>query len=243
MKNLLIIIFLLIVFNPLAGYAQRLNLNELISFVKKDIVDINILLSGKNWTYVGSERDEDYVIATWGHTIDKYDSTAVAWVEVLTSPQYFNTITYQCPSPQIFNGIINGILDFNPRIGDAIRKDDGGIEKTYYGKNYWYKSRTISGTNIIIIYDAESQRNRNNEILKPYIINPDNPIKITLLYSTTLKEGLKQAVVYSDEGGLEPKGLVLSTDKLEIYNRGDDFYWISFKDGFAYINKKLLKAQ
>lgn len=237
------IVFLFILSSPWALYAQSLNLSELISFVKKDIVDINIVLSGKNWTYVGSERYEDNVVATWGHTFDKDDSTAVAWVEVLTSTQYFNTVTYQCPTPQIFNGIINGILAFNPRIGDAIRQDDGGIEKTFYGKNYWYKSRTISGTNIIVIYDAESQRNRENKILEPYIINPDNPIKITLLYSTTLKEGLKQAPVFEDEDGIEPMGLVLSTDKLEIYNRGDDFYWIKFKDRFAYINKKFLKAQ
>jgi len=239
MKTRFLILLLL---TPLVGLAQQLTLTELISFVKKDIVDVNINLSGKNWVLVQSNMKDEDVQVSWAYNFEKHDSTAFAWLGVTSNKKYFNTVKYQCPNPQVYNEIMKGIMAFNPKDGEVnFNKEDGSIVKTYYGKTYLYEALAVDGNNIITVIDSESQHRRDMDLFE--IVNFDNPIKIELLYSTTLREGIRQAVVFRYESGTEPKGIVTSNDKLEIYNRGDDFYWIKFKDSFGYIDKNILKSQ
>ena len=220
--------------------AQNLSLTQLIAFVKADADDINTKLAALNWRQLGATKEDKELIVTWGYGFIKHDSTAAAWLSIYGNPETYNRVVYQTPSPVTYSRIVNEILAFKPQKGEAFMSPDGAIERTYYGKNYLYKTSTNDGTNTIIVSDRESQFVRDLEKIKS--IGAIDTFQLELLYETKLKKGLIKAPMYEGEGiDFDMIYQIKPTDVLQVHNRGNKFYWITINELIGYVSKESLQ--
>lgn len=123
---------------PIKLYAQALTLDQLISFQKKNVSEINDILISKGWNFNSStdETEDDYGETIWSFSKSRCeDNTDETYLTLWFGSDYPNQIGYQTSSKSVYLSIKESIIKYGMKIVNSKVGDDQ-ILTDYQGKNY-----------------------------------------------------------------------------------------------------------
>ena len=139
---------------PFQINAQGLTLDQLISFQKKDVSEINDILIGKGWSFSNSteETTDNYGVTKWSYDKNKWEEgKAQAWLTQSFGQDLPSRIVYQISSKPVYLAIKQSIISYKMRKVNS-KVGDNKIITDYQGKNYTVRIESINNESNDISY-------------------------------------------------------------------------------------------
>jgi len=165
--GVILLMFILAIL-PFKINAQGLTLDQLISFQKKDISEVNDILISKGWSFSNSKKEttvED------GFTRWSYDKIlgqgAQAWITKFFAENTSSRIGYQFVSKQDYLALKKSIISYGMKKLDS-KVGDNYIMTYYVGKNYAVRIINVikeSDTDSYYIFTIYTKTDYNHMII------------------------------------------------------------------------------
>lgn len=188
---------ILLVFNNLFCFGQRLTLTDLIGLCnKKNWEDVNQVLLSKGWTYYDSEKGDTYKYntITWSFNKEYYEDKAQAWFHLYTYEGFPNKIAYYVFNKSSYSLIQNTIVSAGFKLTNS-KIEDNELVSSYANANYiliintekrnddeWI-DRSLTAYNITLIkkesiYDSQNGKKTDyyegGQLMAEYFLRNDN---------------------------------------------------------------------
>ena len=132
--------------------AQSLTLDQLVNLQTKDLEYVNEFLLNRGWRFDSSvaETDDRMGRAVWAFGKSEFDTErAVGWFNLIYSPGYESTITYQIHNKNFYSLIKNRITALGMKLVASEILDDG-LLSVYTGQRYAVKIVSSSSSDEIV---------------------------------------------------------------------------------------------
>ncbi|WP_305662857.1 hypothetical protein [Daejeonella sp.] len=146
----LITLILLLSFETSKG--QSLTLDQLVNLQMKDLEYVNEFHLNRGWRFDSSvvETDDRMGRAVWAFGKSEFDTErAVGWFNLIYSPGYESTITYQIHNKNFYSLIKNRITALGMKLAASEILDDG-LYSVYVGQKYAVKIVSSSSSDEIV---------------------------------------------------------------------------------------------
>lgn len=139
MKNLILISLFFLVTS--VAKAQLPTVNELVSYVKKDVDQINTILISKNFDMVNTETSDTSSVITYAYHYEEYSEEAEAFLKVFNKDGYDTLISIEFFTRRFYTKYLGELLKLGAKKMSS-RVSDEGIVTVYQTKNYFYVVKT-----------------------------------------------------------------------------------------------------
>jgi len=139
---------------PFQINAQGLTLDQLISFQKKDVSEINDILISKGWSFSNSteETTDNYGVTKWSYEKNKWEEgKAQAWLTQSFGQDLPSRIVYQISSKPVYLAIKQSMILYRMRKVNS-KVGDNKIITDYQGKSYTVRIENVNNQSNDISY-------------------------------------------------------------------------------------------